>query len=127
MENRYLAGAARLAIVAALFLVWEALSRTGAVNSRLLPPVSDVFATLWDLLQRPRMQSDIAVTLLEVIVSFAISVPVGFIIGIIIAESRFLSEASMLSMGARGNVLRPPLASAPGSASTYRAFGLFAT
>ena len=92
MENRYLAGAARLAIVAALFLLWEVASRTLArSNPRLLPPASDVFATLWDLLQRPRIHSDIAVTLLEVVVSFAISVPVGVILGIVIAESRFLS------------------------------------
>ena len=91
MENRHVAGAARLAIVAALFLLWEVMARSGAVNPRMLPPASDVLATLWDLLQRPRIHSDIAVTLLEVVVSFAISVPVGVAIGIVIAESRFLS------------------------------------
>ena len=91
MENRHVAGAARLAIVAALFLLWEGLARFGAVNPRMLPPASDVLATLWDLLQRARIHSDIAVTLLELVVSFAISVPVGVVLGIVIAESRFLS------------------------------------
>jgi NitT/TauT family transport system permease protein len=91
MENRHVAGATRLAIVAALFLLWEGLARSGVVNPRMLPPASDVLATLWDLLQRPRIHSDIAVTLLEVVVSFAISVPVGVVLGIVIAESRFLS------------------------------------
>ncbi len=62
------------------------------VNPRLLPPASDVFVTLWDLIQRPRIQSDIGVTLVEVMTSFAISVPVGVAIGLVIAESRYLSE-----------------------------------
>lgn len=92
IASRTVLSAARLAIVAALFLLWEALSRTGTVNPRLLPSASDVFVTLWDLLQRPRIHSDIAVTLLEVLTSFAISVPVGVAIGLIIAESRYLSE-----------------------------------
>jgi ABC-type nitrate/sulfonate/bicarbonate transport system permease component len=92
MEHRHFAGAVRLAIVAALFLLWEVLSQTGTVNPRLLPAASDVFVTLWELLQRPRIHSDLAVTLLQVLVSFAISVPVGVFIGIVIAENRFLSD-----------------------------------
>ncbi len=90
--NRIIPSAARLAIVAAFFIFWEVASRTGMVNPRLLPPASDVFVTLWELLQRPRIHSDMAVTLLEVLTSFAISVPVGVIIGLIIAENRYLSE-----------------------------------
>ena len=44
--------AARVAIVVALFAIWEILSRTGIVNPRLLPSASDTLATLGDLLQR---------------------------------------------------------------------------
>jgi len=90
--HRALASLARLAIVASLFLLWEALSRAGAVNPRLLPPASDVFVTLFDLLQRPRIQSDIVVTLAEVALAFAIAVPVGVALGVIVVESRFLGE-----------------------------------
>ena len=41
--------AARVAIVVALFAIWEILSRTGLVNPRLLPSASDTLATLGDL------------------------------------------------------------------------------
>ena len=44
--------AARVAIVVALFAIWEILSRTGLVNPRLLPSASDTLATLGELLQR---------------------------------------------------------------------------
>ena len=39
--------AARIAIVVALFALWEMLSRTGIVNPRLLPSASDTLVTLW--------------------------------------------------------------------------------
>ena len=45
--------AARIAIVVALFAIWEILSRTGIVNPRLLPSASDTLVTLGDLLQLP--------------------------------------------------------------------------
>ncbi len=48
---------ARLAIVVAIFAGWEALSRTGAVNPRLLPAASDTLLTLADLLQRARSKA----------------------------------------------------------------------
>ena len=42
--------ATRVAIVVALFAIWEILSRSGVVNPRLLPSASDTLATLGDLL-----------------------------------------------------------------------------
>ncbi len=62
--------AARFAIVLAFFALWEILSRTGMVNPRLLPSASDTIVTLFDLLQRAKIQSDLAVTALEVIIAF---------------------------------------------------------
>ena len=44
--------AARVAVVLAVFALWEALSRTGAVNPRLLPSASDTLAMLGELLAR---------------------------------------------------------------------------
>jgi len=43
---------ARLAIVVAIFALWELVSRSGIVNPRLLPSASDTLSTLGDLLQR---------------------------------------------------------------------------
>ena len=50
--------AARIAIVVALFALWELLSRTGMVNPRLLPSASDTLAMLWQLLQRAGIRND---------------------------------------------------------------------
>ncbi len=82
--------AVRASIVVGLFGLWELLSRTGLVNPRLLPPASDVLATLWDILQRPAVHADLVTTALEALVAFAISVPVSVLIGLVLAESRYL-------------------------------------
>jgi ABC-type nitrate/sulfonate/bicarbonate transport system permease component len=86
--------AARFAIVAAIFAVWELLSRTGIVNPRLLPPASDTLAMLADILGRSSVRSDILVTGAEVLTAFVIAVPVGALIGILIAENRYFAEVA---------------------------------
>lgn len=84
--------AARVAVVMAFFALWEALSRTGAVNPRLLPSASDTLATLADLLQRASILDSLAVTGSEVTLAFALAVPIGAAIGILIAENRYASD-----------------------------------
>ena len=69
--------AARIAIVLAVFALWETLSRTGMVNPRLLPSASDSFAMLWELLQRASVRNDLVVTASEVATAFVLAVPVG--------------------------------------------------
>src|SRR6185503_17269602 len=86
--------AARLAIVVALFAIWEILSRTGIVNPRLLPSASDTLVTLGDLLQRATIQKDLAVTATEVVTAFALAVPVGALIGFLIAENKYFSDVA---------------------------------
>lgn len=84
--------AARVAVVMAFFALWEALSRTGAVNPRLLPSASDTLATLADLLQRASVLDSLAVTGSEVALAFALAVPIGAAVGILIAENRYVSD-----------------------------------
>ena len=48
MSSALAVKASRFAIVAALFALWELLSRTGMVNPRLLPSASDTIATAID-------------------------------------------------------------------------------
>ena len=86
--------AARLAIVVGLFAIWEILSRTGLVNPRLLPSASDTLATLGDLLQRANIRKDLAVTATEVVTAFALAVPVGALIGFLIAENKYFSDVA---------------------------------
>jgi ABC-type nitrate/sulfonate/bicarbonate transport system permease component len=83
---------ARFAIVLAIFALWEMLSRTGLVNPRLLPSASDTLSTLGDLLQRASVRNDLAVTAREVLTAFALAVPVGALIGYLIAEHRYFAD-----------------------------------
>jgi ABC-type nitrate/sulfonate/bicarbonate transport system permease component len=83
---------ARFAIVLAIFALWEMLSRSGLVNPRLLPSASDTLSTLGDLLQRASVRNDLAVTASEVLTAFALAVPVGALIGYLIAEHRYFAD-----------------------------------
>jgi ABC-type nitrate/sulfonate/bicarbonate transport system permease component len=69
--------AARIAIVLAVFALWEMLSRTGIVNPRLLPSASDTLAMLGELLQRAGVRNDLVVTASEVATAFILAVPLN--------------------------------------------------
>jgi NitT/TauT family transport system permease protein len=79
----------RLAIVAALLGAWEALPRTGIINSMLLPPLSVVLSALADILGRANVHEALAVTSAEVVVAFLIAVPLGGAIGVLAAENAY--------------------------------------
>jgi ABC-type nitrate/sulfonate/bicarbonate transport system permease component len=83
---------ARFAIVMAILAAWEVLSRTGAVNPRLLPSASDTLIMLGQLLQRASVRNDLVVTASEVLTAFALAVPFGALIGFLIAENRYFAE-----------------------------------
>ena len=68
---------------------WEALPRLGIVNGMLLPPLSEVLATLGTLVQRGTVQEALLLTTAEVIVSFLIAVPLGTAVGVLAAENAY--------------------------------------
>jgi len=82
--------AIRLAALLVFFGAWEFAPRLGIVNSSLLPPFGDVLSTLWGLLDRPKVQEAILVTGAEVLVAFAIAIPLGTVLGVVIAESQYI-------------------------------------
>jgi len=94
MADRWTIALGRIAIVVALFALWEALSRFGIVNPRLVPSASDTISALTDLLQRASVRSDLAVTATEVLAAFALAVPIGGLIGFLIAENRYFAEVA---------------------------------
>jgi NitT/TauT family transport system permease protein len=94
MPSRWTIALGRIAIVVALLALWEALSRLGVVNPRLLPSASDTIGALADLLRRPGVRSDLAVTAIEVLTAFALAVPAGGLIGFLIAENRYFAEVA---------------------------------
>jgi NitT/TauT family transport system permease protein len=85
-------GLTRIAVVAVILGVWEALPRTGVVNPLLLPSASDTFGMLVRLLRRPSLWNDLSVTGLEVLTAFVLAVPSGALIGFLIAENRRFAE-----------------------------------
>lgn len=85
---------ARVAVVVAVFLLWETLSRTGIVNPRLLPSASDSLAMLGELLQRASVRNDLLVTASEVLTAFILAVPLGALIGFLIAENRYFADVA---------------------------------
>jgi NitT/TauT family transport system permease protein len=82
----------RIAIIVAIFVLWELLSRTGIANPRLLPTASDTLAMLGDLLQRTNVRADLAVSATEVLAAFALAVPFGCLLGYLIAEHRYFAD-----------------------------------
>ena len=82
----------RLVILAAFVGAWEALPRLGLANPQLLPPPSLVLQTLFEILGRGDVQEAIGVTALEVVTAFLIAVPVGALLGLLIAENAYFGE-----------------------------------
>jgi NitT/TauT family transport system permease protein len=84
--------AIRLLLLALVLTAWETLPRNNVINPLLLPPFTDVLATLWQLLGRPQVHEAILVTAAEVIVAFVIAVPLGATIGVLIAEYDYAGQ-----------------------------------
>ena len=84
--------AIRLLLLALFLGAWEMLPRNGFVNPLLLPPFTDVLRMLVDLLGRPQVHEAILVTAAEVVVAFVIAVPLGAIIGVLIAENDYAGQ-----------------------------------
>jgi NitT/TauT family transport system permease protein len=79
----------RIAILAAFLAAWEVLPRTGIVNPMLLPPLSQVLATLVEIFARGDFREAMAVTAAEVLVAFIIAVPLGGALGVLSAENAY--------------------------------------
>ena len=81
MTNRVAILLIRLALLAAVLLVWEMLPRLGFVEDDLLPPFSEVTSLLFRLFGRAQFQVDMATTALEIVTAFAVAVPLGALFG----------------------------------------------
>jgi NitT/TauT family transport system permease protein len=87
MLTGWLVRLAPLVALALLAALWEAASRLGWTDPRLLPPFSDVVRVLAGLLQDARFRGDLGITLSEVAVAFAIVGPLGLAAGFFLGES----------------------------------------
>ncbi len=81
------------AIIACFAVAWEAGSRTGLVDSRLLPPLSVVLGRLAEILVDLNILTSLGATLAAVAIAFVIVAPVGVGIGLLLAESDYFNRA----------------------------------
>src|SRR5215470_17381516 len=74
------------AAVLALVGLWEALVRLGRLDAGVAPAPSTVLDALTRLLGRPEVLQSLAVTAWEVLLAFLLSVPIGLLLGFLLAE-----------------------------------------
>lgn len=79
--------AGQVVFVLLIAFLWEGASRFHLVDPDLLPPLSAVLVTLWHLLHDPKFLNDLRVTALEVLVSYGAVVPIGLLVGFVLAET----------------------------------------
>jgi ABC-type nitrate/sulfonate/bicarbonate transport system permease component len=100
-----------LILVAILLAAWEAASRLGLADPRLLPPFSEVARVLGGLLQDERVRGDLLITLSEVAVAFAIVGPLGLAVGFFLGENlpayRMLAPALHLLLSIPKSIFLP--------------------
>ena len=74
----------------ALVLGWEVLSRSGAVSTFLLPPLSLVLQRVWDDGVSGDLTINLGMTLYRALAGFAIAAIGGVALGILMTRSRFV-------------------------------------
>ncbi|MBM3485877.1 MAG: ABC transporter permease [Alphaproteobacteria bacterium] len=90
MRRNVLVG--QLLFAVAFLGLWELASRMCWVDPADLPPVTIVVATLVDLLGNPKFLDECGVTLVRVLVAFAIGAPLAVSIGFLLGEKIHLGE-----------------------------------
>jgi NitT/TauT family transport system permease protein len=80
------------AVVLGLFALWEALVRAGRLDASLAPAPSTVVASLIRLAGRPEVRASLGVTAWEVLAAFLVALPVGLLLGFLLAEVPLLGS-----------------------------------
>jgi len=80
------------AVVLGLFALWEALVRAGRLDASLAPAPSTVAASLVRLAGRPEVRASLGVTAWEVLAAFLVALPVGLLLGFLLAEVPLLGS-----------------------------------
>jgi len=79
---------ARVSSIIVLALAWELFARSGAVTPFMLPPLSAVFARIWNDLLAGDLLLNSAVTLYRACAGFLIGACAGIVLGMAISRSR---------------------------------------
>jgi ABC-type nitrate/sulfonate/bicarbonate transport system permease component len=85
--------AIRIAIAAAIVVLWEAASASGLFYRDVIPPLVTIARALGVLAINPDFYRQLAVSLAEVGQALAIGGGLGIVVGLILGGSRFLAHA----------------------------------
>jgi NitT/TauT family transport system permease protein len=80
------------AVVLGLFGLWEALVRAGRIDASLAPAPSTIVQSLIRLAGRPEVRASLGVTAWEVLAAFLVALPLGLLLGFLLAEVPLLGS-----------------------------------
>lgn len=80
------------AVVLGLFALWEAMVRAGRLDASLAPAPSTVVESLIRLAGRPEVRASLGVTAWEVLAAFLVALPLGLLLGFLLAEVPLLGS-----------------------------------
>ena len=86
-------GLLRIAIILAVVVIWEAMSRSGLLYRDVVPSLVSIGQALFALLVSPSYYFHLAVTAGEIAAAVAIGGGLGLVVGIVLGSNRFLSQA----------------------------------
>jgi NitT/TauT family transport system permease protein len=89
-SEAFLVHATQAGIVGAILLLWQLAAPLGWTGADMLPPFSDVLNVLWKEMHDRTFQSDVELTVVEIVVAFFAMVPAGLLLGFLIGESPVL-------------------------------------
>ena len=83
----------RVALILGLWLIWEALARSGLVYQGVVPSSLEIGAALWNLVGDNAFYYNLSITGYEVAMATAIGTIAGIATGLLLGASRFSSQA----------------------------------
>jgi ABC-type nitrate/sulfonate/bicarbonate transport system permease component len=120
------------AVVLALVGLWEAVVRLGRLDAGVAPAPSTVLDALTRLLSRPEVLQSLGVTAWEVLAAFLLAVPLGLLLGFLLAEVPLLGALFRplvnFLFGVPKSIFLPVFILVFGVSTTQKiAFGVFTT
>jgi NitT/TauT family transport system permease protein len=85
----------RFLVPVAAIALWSFASHLGWQDPRLFPPPEEVGATVLNLLSKSDVRAELVTTLTSVGMALSISVPIGILIGTVLASSQYWKEVMM--------------------------------
>ncbi|HEU5018165.1 MAG TPA: ABC transporter permease [Pseudolabrys sp.] len=84
--------------IVAIMLLWEVAVRLSHVPPAILPPLSDIFAAIWDMAYTGTLWGDIAATLGRLVESAVTGMIIGTVIGVLMGYFRLWERALVSPM-----------------------------